>query len=269
MHRTVLITGATDGLGLGVAERAAAEGNRVILHGRSAERLTAAAERIEQKIGVRPPAVQGDFARLADVASVVDQLVEITSHLDILINNAAVGPGEPDDRKRIETGDGFELRFAVNYLAPFALTLRLLPFLQRGSEPRVVNVASDGQASLDFDNLMLTRGYSSEQAYCQSKLALITFGFKLAERSDVAVSSLHPGSSMPTKMVIGKSIVDDLEGGIDAVYRLACDPAFAGVSGRYFVRLREDRALDLAYDPEFQDRLWTESLALTEAPRTA
>lgn len=266
--RTLLVTGSTDGLGLAVATRAAEQGHAVILHGRSAERVETAAERIETRTGSRPASVIADFGRLKEVASIPDQLAGLTDHLDTVVNNAGIGTGEPDGRHRSESADGYELRLAVNYLAPFSLTLRLLPMLERSTDPRIVNVASDGQAEVDFDNLMLTRDYSGLQAYCQSKLALVAFGFTLANRTAVTVNSLHPGSFMPTKIVLddGAAVVDDLEGGVDAIFRLATDPAYAGVTGRYFERLRESRPLEQAYDADFRDRLWRTSVELTGAP---
>lgn len=172
-------------------------------------------------------------------------------------------------RHRSTSADGYELRLAVNYLAPFDLTLRLLPLLQAGSPSRIVNVASDGQSPIRFNDLMLTEDYSGEQAYCQSKLALVAFGFSLARVLDgVTVNSLHPGSYMPTKMVLadGADVVQDLEGGVDAVCELATDDRFAGVSGRYFERVQDSRAHEAAYDLGVQDCLWDVSLKLTGAP---
>lgn len=266
--RNILVTGSTDGLGLAVATRAVVLGHTVFLHGRSAQRVEAAADRIEEHTGSRPTGVIADFSRLAEVASIPDQLAELTDHLDTVINNAGIGTGEPDGRHRSESADGYELRLAVNYLAPFSLTLRLLPMLERGTDPRIVNVASDGQAEVDFDNLMLTRDYSGLQAYCQSKLALVAFGFTLAAKTAATVNSLHPGSFMPTKIVLddGAAVVDDLEGGVAAIFGLATDPAYAGVTGRYFERLRESRPLAQAYDSAFRDRLWRTSVELTGAP---
>lgn len=265
MNRTILVTGSTDGLGRQVALRIAKHGDRPVVHGRSRDRLAATAEQIKARTGIEPATVLADFSSLDAVDSVVDQLREQLDHLDVLINNAGIGTGAPEGRHRSESADGYELRWAVNYLAPFLLTLRALPLLRAGSAPRIVNVASDGQAPVDFNNLMLTRNYSGEQAYCQSKLALIAFGFSLADQlSDITVTSLHPGSFMPTKIVVedGRAVVDDLEGGIDAVYRLATDAGFAGVTGQYFERLQPTKALAVAYDAPFRRQLWNTSLAL-------
>lgn len=267
MPRTILITGSTDGLGRGVALRAAQAGDRVILHGRSRERVEAARQLVESVSGVRPDGVVGDFADLHQVASVADQVAVLTDSIDVLISNAGIGTGYPEGRQRSESADGYELRWAVNYLAPFLLTLRLLPLVRSSQGKRVVLVASDGQAPIDFDNLMLTHDYSGEQAYCQSKLALVAFGFSLAERvPDVTVTSMHPGSFMATKIVVddGAAVVDDLDGGIDALYRLALAPEFDGVTSQYFERNRRARALDPAYDPAMRAQLWEVSTALVQ-----
>lgn len=266
MPRTVLITGATDGLGRKVAQGLATAGDHVILHGRSQNRLTETAHEIEAATGRLPETVVGDWSRLDDVRSVADQVREITGQLDVLVNNAGIGTGEPDGHERRESRDGHELRFAINYLAPYTLTLDLLPLLQESAAPRIVNVASDGQLPIDFDNLMLTTGYSGEQAYCQSKLALVAFGFSLAETAGrVTVNSVHPGSFMPTKIVFGSgdNVVQDLEGGIDAVQYLASAPELSSVTGRYFVRRREAQAHDMAYDEETRTRLLDVTAALT------
>lgn len=104
---------------------------------------------------------------------------EATDRLDILINNAGIGTA---GGVRQESADGFELRFAVNYLAWFLLTSSLLPLLRASAPARMVNVASAGQQAIDFADVMLTRGYSGSRAYCQSKLVQVIFTFDLAEK---------------------------------------------------------------------------------------
>lgn len=269
MARTILITGGTDGLGLGVARQLAAQGNRVIIHGRRSDRLQQVADQIAAETGNRPETVLADLSSLEQVRTLPDQVAAITDSLQGLINNAGIGTGEPDGRHRSESAEGHELRLAVNYLAPFDLTLRLLPLLQAGSPSRIVNVASDGQEPIRFDDLMLTDDYSGYQAYCQSKLALVAFGLSLAPSLDgVTVNSLHPGSYMPTKIVLddGADVVQDLQGGIDAVCALTTDEQFDGVTGRYFERVEESRAHEAAYVADTQQRLWKISLDLTGAP---
>jgi NAD(P)-dependent dehydrogenase (short-subunit alcohol dehydrogenase family) len=122
----------------------------------------------------------------------------------VLINNAGVGAGPRGRERRELSADGHELRFQVNHLAPFLLTHLVLPILRVAAPARVVNVASIGQAPLDFDDLMLECGYDGFRAYCQSKLAMVMATFELAARLDpgeVTVNALHPGSLLDTKMV--------------------------------------------------------------------
>ena len=269
-QRTILITGATDGLGRALASGLAAEGARLLLHGRDQARLDAAADEIAAEAGggPRPLTVRADFADLAQVRALTGQVLALTGRLDALVSNAGIGSGAPASRGRAVSADGYELRFAVNYLAGFALTLGLLPLLRATGGARIVNVASLGQAPIDFDDVMIEKGYSGSRAYGQSKLAQITSGFTLAgllPAAEVTVNSLHPATYMPTKMVlqeIGHSM-DTLARGEAATRRLVSDPALAGVTGRFYDRKTETRAHPAAYDPEVQQRLWKLSLGLT------
>jgi NAD(P)-dependent dehydrogenase (short-subunit alcohol dehydrogenase family) len=265
----VLITGGTDGLGRGVARDLAARGARVLLHGRSREKLDVLSEELGGA-----PTFQADLASLDEVRRLAAEVEKSTDALHVLINNAGIGSGRPDGTTRQESRDGHELRLAVNYLAGFLLTLRLLPLLRRSAPARVVHVASLGQAPMDFDDPMLERGYSGTRAYGQSKLAQITAGFELAGKLDpaeVTVTSLHPSTYMPTKMVLeerGRS-VDSLEDGVAATVRLAIDPELEGVTGRFYDRQRETAPDPQASDPEARRRLWALSLELTGEPEPA
>jgi NAD(P)-dependent dehydrogenase (short-subunit alcohol dehydrogenase family) len=268
---TVLITGATDGLGRELARVLAAEGTDLILHGRSADRLAPVAA----ETGART--VTADLADLAQVRRLAAAVRDSTDRLDVLVSNAGIGSGLPTGRERAESADGYELRFAVNYLAGFLLTQELLPLLRAsardGAPARVVHVASLGQWPLDFDDLMLERGYDGGRAYAQSKLAQIMSGFELADRvpaTEVTVNSLHPATFMPTKMVLAErgTSLDELATGVAATRRLVLDPGLAGTTGRFFDRQREARANDQAYDPDARAELWKRSLELTGAPDT-
>jgi len=270
--RTILITGATDGLGRALADGLAAEGAQLILHGRRREKLElAAAEIARQHGGSAPAIVVADLADLKQVRDLSAQVASVTDSLDGLVSNAGIGSGEPEGRSRRLSADGYELRFAVNYLAGFDLTLRLLPLLAASPAARIVNVASLGQHPIDFSDVMLERNYSGSRAYGQSKLAQITAGFVLAKRlaaPAITVNSLHPATYMPTKMVleeIGHSI-DTLQEGEAATRRLVSNPGLAGTTGRFFDRTEEARANAAAYDPEVRSRLWQLSLELTGAP---
>ncbi|MDL5157169.1 SDR family NAD(P)-dependent oxidoreductase [Actinomycetospora termitidis] len=273
MPRTVAITGATDGLGRALALDLAARDVRLVLHGRSEERLDELAAEVGRQAAHPPLTVWADLADLGQVARAADEVAERAGELHVLVNNAGIGTGEPDGRQRSTSRDGYELRFAVNYLATFLLTEKLLPVLRAsasGTASRVVHVASLGQAPLDFDDLMLERSYDGGRAYGQSKLAQILHVVDLAERlpaAEVTANALHPGTYMPTKIVldeIGRS-VDTLESGVAATRRLVLDPAVEGVSGRFYDRQSETRPNAQAADPEARATLRARSLELVGA----
>src|ERR1035441_7088942 len=267
---TILITGATDGLGRALAHLLADRGASLILHGRDAGRLGQTADEIAVRAGAaRPRTVCADLAELAQVRLMSDELRELTGRLDVLVSNAGIGSGQPDGRERRTSADGYELRFAVNYLAGFLLTIELLPLLRASAPARIINVASIGQHPLDFDDLMITRGYSGARAYGQSKLAQIMSGFELASRvpaAEVTVNSLHPATYMPTKIVLAEigGHVDSLAEGVSATHRLVSDTTLAGLSGRFFDRTQEARANAQAYDARARTQLWQRSLELTD-----
>ena len=239
-EQIVLVTGATDGLGRGVATALAAEGATLLLHGRSPERLDAVVEEIGAETGnanLRP--YRADLASLDDVRRVANEVVGQESRLDTLVNNAGVGTTLPGDGERLVSADGYELRFAVNYLSGFLLTHRLVELLAASAPARIVNVSSAGQAPIDFDDVMLEHGYSGTRAYTQSKLAQVMFTIDLAEElrdRGVTVNCLHPATYMPTKMVLharGEGL-SPLEDGVRATVRLVASPELDGVTGRYF-----------------------------------
>jgi len=266
---TIFITGATDGLGRALAGRLAADGHPLILHGRDAGKLADTAAGIRDAHGVEVHTALADLADLAQVRELAADVRALTDRLDVFVSNAGVGSGLPDGRTRQTSVDGHELRFAVNYLAGFLLTLELLPLLRAAAPARIVNVASLGQHPLDFDDLMIEHGYSGSRAYSQSKLAQIMSGFELAARlTDVTVNSLHPGTYMPTKIVKAEvsQTIDTLETGVDTTSRLAVGADVEGVTGRFFDRIREARADDQAYDPAARRELWRRSLSLVDHP---
>jgi NAD(P)-dependent dehydrogenase (short-subunit alcohol dehydrogenase family) len=265
---TVLITGATDGLGKGVATELARRGAAVLVHGRDQRRIDAALAEVREETGnERLRGYLADLSSLADVRRLADQVRATEPRLKVLVNNAGIGRSSGGRQHREESADRHELRFAVNYLAPFLLTQLLLPLLRDSAPARVVNVASLGQAPIDFDDVMLERGYEGAHAYARSKLALIMFSLELAERlrdEEVTVNCLHPGTMMPTKIVLEASLpaVDTLEHGIEAVVRLAAGPDLEGVTGRFFDGSTEAMAQEQAYDRGSRRRLWELSEAL-------
>ena len=244
----VLITGATDGLGRGLARALDDDGHTVLVHGRSEQRIADTLAELSD----RSRSYRADLSSLAEVRRLADEVLAHERELDVLVNNAGIGT----EGDREESADGYELTFAVNYLAGYALTRRL------GDLPRrIVNVSSAGQAPIDFDDVMLERHYSGVQAYCQSKLAQIMFTFDLADDGVTAVA-LHPATYMPTKMVA--SPISTLEEGIEATQRLVTAPA-EEVSGRYFNGTREADAHAQAYDADARRALRELSERLTGA----
>ena len=268
---TVLVTGATDGLGRGVASELARRGASVLVHGRSAERGKQLVDELRRTTGNdRIELYLADLADLGQVADLADRVTGEHDRLDALVNNAGIGSGLPDSREREESADGYELRFAVNYLAGYALTERLLPLLRRSAPARIVNVASLGQQAIEFDDVMLMQGYDGWRAYRQSKLAQVMYTVDLAERlpaAEVTANSLHPATFMPTKIVTEEQdyTVDALEFGIANVIRLVVDADLADVTGRFFDRDAEAKADSQAYDPAARQRLRDVSRALLAA----
>jgi NAD(P)-dependent dehydrogenase (short-subunit alcohol dehydrogenase family) len=260
-EQTILITGSTDGLGLELARRLAGAGATLVIHGRNPQRL----ERALTAVGGarqrdRVHGVLADFGSLDEVRRLAGDVSREFERLDVLVNNAGIAG--PD--RRTESADGFELTFAVNYLSHFLLTRELLRTLRGSAPARVVNVASIGQASIDFDDVMLERSYDGFRAYRQSKLAQITFTFELAAQLEAAgeagvtVNALHPATLMDTKMVresFGRAMTT-VDEGTDATLRLVASPELEGVSGRYFEGLEESSANPQADDEAARARLW-------------
>jgi NAD(P)-dependent dehydrogenase (short-subunit alcohol dehydrogenase family) len=263
--KTVLITGATDGVGRHVLELAAKDGARVLVHGRDRARAEDAAQ-AALKAGAASAAVcLADFASLAEVRAMAAAVLAGEGRLDVLINNAGVGLFAGGERQ--VSRDGYELHFAVNYLAPFLLTLQLLPLVRASAPARIVNVSSLGQAPIDFGDVMLEHSYSGMQGYCQSKLAQIMFTFDLSEQlkgSGVTVTALHPGTFMNTKMVTGQGARPQsrVEDGAAATWRLASSPEVEGQTGVFYNQFSLGRANDQAYDVKARRELWALSLRL-------
>jgi NAD(P)-dependent dehydrogenase (short-subunit alcohol dehydrogenase family) len=268
-RRTIVITGATDGLGKGIATELAPTGARLILHGRDEEKGRALLDELRPRATGELEWRLAHFRSLDEVRDLADELLE-EERIDVLVNNAGIGTAGP----REESEDGYELTFQVNYLAPFLLTRRLLPSIRSSAPSRIVNVSSAGQAPIDFDDVMLEQSYSGFQAYCQSKLALVMLTFDLAEElegSGVTANCLHPGTYMPTNMVrqAGVEPVTPLEDGVKATMRLITSPEVDGVNGHYFDGTSESAPHPQAEDPQARRRLRELSEELTGIGATA
>jgi NAD(P)-dependent dehydrogenase (short-subunit alcohol dehydrogenase family) len=259
-EQTIVVTGATDGLGRRLVRELARDGATVVVHGRNLAKL----EIVRAEVSALAPAagvrtVLADLADLGQVDRMATDLLDGFERIDVVVNNAGVGFGAPGAGREL-SADGYELRFAVNYLAGYHLTRRLLPRLEASAPARIVHVASLGQEPLDFSDLMMETSYDGVVAYRRSKLAQIMFTFDLAAElgeSGVVVNALHPATFMDTGMVRqarGEPMSTVAEGAA-ATLRLVHARELDGVTGRFFDRLREGRAHAQAYDADARLRL--------------
>ena len=273
MGKTVLVTGATSGIGLAGAEALAREGWRVFVHGRSDERLAPILEKLRER--VPSGAFEGmaaDLGSLASVASLAEQVRRKTKSLDALWNNAGAVA-----RSHKTTADGIELQMQVNYLAPFALSLLLLPLLKASAQGRIVVTSSAAhmfapRGITDWLSVDPKR-YRPMAVYGRSKLATILFTQELARRlagTAVTVNAYHPGwvrsgfgVSRETGRKTGSPGFASLlqigpEKGADTGVYLVDDPAVSGSTGGYWVKRRKRNPSRQA-TPEAAARLWGQS----------
>lgn len=243
-----MVTGATSGIGLATVRQLAAGGAAVLVHGRNAARVAELVEQLRRE-GGRAEGVVADLASLEETVRLAEEVARRAPDLDATINNAGVGAASPGGGREVSR-DGYELRFAVNYLAHYVLTRELLG---RGLPRRaIVNVSSAGQAPIDFTDPLLERRYDGWRAYCQSKLALVMLTYDLAEeRPDLRVNALHPGTYLDTAMVreMGVRPLGTAEEGAGAVLAVLEQSLAKGVTGRYFDRGRPARPERQATDP--------------------
>ncbi|MEO0378833.1 MAG: SDR family NAD(P)-dependent oxidoreductase [Pseudomonadota bacterium] len=227
MSKTILITGATDGIGLLSARKLTEFGHRVLLHGRSAEKLADAAA----QIGGSPSTYCADLSRISDVASLADAVLTDHARLDVLINNAGILK-----TPIVQTEAGRDIRFDVNAIAPYLLTKRLLPIIPK--DGRVINLSSAAQAPVDLGAMAKYQPMGDMEAYAQSKLAITIWSAVLAKAlpDGPSVFAVNPGSLLATKMVKeGFGLAgNDLNIGADILVTATLDPDWVDRSGRYF-----------------------------------
>jgi NAD(P)-dependent dehydrogenase (short-subunit alcohol dehydrogenase family) len=265
--KTVLVTGSTDGVGRYVAARLAAAGAKVLIHGRDRARAKTLIEEIKRAGHAEPVFYQADLSSLAGSRRLAEAVLAEHKRLDVFISNAGIG-SQNQGPERQTSADGYELRFAVNYLSGFLLAHLLLPLLKASAPSRIVNVASLGQHPIDFDDVMITRGYSGSRAYAQSKLSQIMFTIDLADElkgAGVAVNALHPATYMNTTMVRAGGItpISTVEQGGEAILHLAVGDDVADKSGLFFNGMNQAQANPQAYDAAARRRLRALSLELT------
>lgn len=253
-RQVVLITGSTDGLGREVARRLATAGAHVVVHGRDRDRGLGLVGEIEKEGRGSAAFYPADLASLDEVRRLADAIRQNYDRIDVLVNNAGIWLAGSEERRL--NAAGHELHFAVNYLSGVLLTRLLLPLIENGRDPRIINVASAAQVPIDFDDVMLASGYNPSRAYAQSKLAQVMFTIDLAEElAGVTVVALHPATLMDTPMVRSAGVRprSAVAEGADAVINLVTSPDIE--SGTYFDGLQPARAHPQAYDSEARARL--------------
>ena len=263
--RIFLVTGATDGIGKHTATKLAQTGATVLLHGRDKAKLEQAAQEIKEKTNNSNLATfLADFSSLAEVRKLSEAIHQKFDHLDVLINNAGVLLNT-----RQESADGFEMTFAVNVLAPFLLSSLLLDLLKKGSDSRIVNVASMLQAdTIDFNDLQLKTSYDGKHAYKLSKVCVIMFTYDMAEMlkaNDIAAISFHPGL-VNTKLLEAWGGVEGIDvNTADDEFILTTDAKLNGVTGKYFLDCKDSESNALSYDENARKRLWDTLVDITGA----
>jgi NAD(P)-dependent dehydrogenase (short-subunit alcohol dehydrogenase family) len=264
--QTILITGATDGIGK-LAAIGLAKQNKdatILIHGRNKTKLDKAVNEIKRTTGNQN--IEGyvaDLSSLNETRELANDILSKHEQINILINNAGAGFAAPHYGK-----DGTETRFTVNYLAPFLLTNLLLPAIKKASPARIVNISSAGQSAIHFDDIMMEKKFNGDVAYTQSKLALIMFTIDLAEQlkdENITVNALHPGTYLDTNMVHDAGIrpLGTAQSGADAEVYLATSPELKNTTGKYFNVKHEVKAHVQAYDAEVRKKLREISLRLT------
>ncbi|MEM1377973.1 MAG: SDR family NAD(P)-dependent oxidoreductase [Pseudomonadota bacterium] len=227
MAKTILITGATDGIGLLTAQKLAKAGHTMLLHGRSEAKLARATD----MVGGTPTTYRADLSKMGDVVAMAEALIRDHERIDVLINNAGILKAP-----QAKTEAGRDIRFDVNTLAPYILTRALLPIMPK--DGRVVNLSSAAQAPVDTGAMARFRPMGDMDAYAQSKLAITVWTTALAkEMPDGPVFvAVNPGSLLASKMVKeGFGVAgNDLSIGADVLIRAATSDGFAEATGKYF-----------------------------------
>jgi NAD(P)-dependent dehydrogenase (short-subunit alcohol dehydrogenase family) len=258
---TVLVTGATGGIGLAAAGLLSRQGATVLVGGRDPGRTAAAVEAVAREGGRAEPFL-ADLAVLAEVRAAAARLLAVHPRIDVLVNNAAVVSW-----RRVVTVEGHERTWATNVLAPALLSRLLAPALLASPAPRIVNVVSEAhrRARMNWEDPELRRGYGPWRSYAQSKLALVLLTREQARREPgIAANAVHPGMiatpmwrivPWPASLLLRRRLAP-VEKGTEPIVRLATDPALEGVTGRYFFRWREAEPSVAARDDAAAARLW-------------
>ena len=259
--KTVLITGATDGIGKELGKLFAHSGAKLLLHGRNPQRLSSALEEISKESGNKDiTPVLADFNSLSQVRAMAVEVGKITNRLHLLINNAGLYPNQ-----KVITEDGFEQTLQVNYLSPFLLTVSLVPILIGKSQTRIVNLSSIGHR-LVWSNIKdpQMRFFWRWVAYCRSKLLIISATRELAEQladTNITVNCIHPGI-IRTKLIriLPLTWGSSVHEGAKTVFNLATNPEFDHISGKYLEKEKIVQPSTIAQSHRLQKSLWRVSL---------
>jgi len=271
---TVLVTGATSGIGRATALGLATKGAHVLITGRDLGRMDNAAREIRAVGSGQVDAFVADLSAQSEVRRLADEVLQNNRRIDVLINNA----GGYWNTRHI-TADGLERTFAINHLAPFLLTHLLLDRLKHSGPARVVTVSSNAHTTgrIDFDDLQGERSYSGARAYNQSKLANLLFTYELARRlhgTPVTANALHPGvvrtsfgAEDPGRVQrlfvpITRPFMKSPDRGAATSIHLASAPDLERTTGRYFANSKPKRSADRSYDEAVAARLWQVSADL-------
>jgi NAD(P)-dependent dehydrogenase (short-subunit alcohol dehydrogenase family) len=272
--KTVIVTGATNGIGLVTARALARMGASITIVSRNAEKCAKVAEAIQSETGNLVEYIMADLSTLAGIIQAAREFKKLHTGLHVLVNNAG-----GFFNRRLITQDGFEMTFALNHLNYYLLTNILLDVLKSSAPARIVNVASGIHmgAKLDFDNLQSEEHYTGFGAYGQSKLANVLFTYELArllKGSNVTVNALHPGY-VDTGFSLDNGFIFRVfaklsarifgrtpeEGARTSIY-LASSTEVENVTGGYFADCRQVKSSSLSYDLELARRLWQVSQEL-------
>jgi retinol dehydrogenase 14 len=272
--RTVLVTGATGGIGRATALGLAALGAHLAITGRDRGSTQGAAGELRAAGGGQVEVFVADLSAQSQVRRLAEEVLQRLSRIDVLVNNVG---GRWNTRH--VTADGLERTFALNHLAPFLLTNLLLDRLQQSAPARVVTVSSNAHAQgrIDFDDLQGERSYSGARAYSQSKLANVLFTYELARRlpaTSVTANALHPGVTRTSFGAEDPGGVQRLlvplmrpfmkapaQGAATSIH-LASAPDLEQVTGRYFANSKPKRSSKRSYDEAAAARLWRVSADL-------
>jgi len=266
-HKNIIITGATDGIGLAAAKSIAKKGYHVSLVGRNPDKGKKALEAIIEYSGNdNLDFFECDLSLVVNVKDLADRIKQKHSKIDVLLNNA----GGANKTKQITT-EGLEKTFATNQMNYFVLSSELLNILSESNDGRIVNVASNAHigAEVDYENINSEKSFSAWTSYCVSKLMNIMFTYQLSSMQDrVSVNVLHPGfvdtniagnEGNLIKYIVkfgAKMFARTVDNGADSSIYLSTSDEVKGVSGKYFFKCREIKSSRASYNQEDWKKVW-------------